>query len=157
MTTPSTEPGNDVTVQPDAAAPAESAESTPYAALGGRVGVLALVDDFYQRVVGDPRLAPFFEGVDLFRLKQHQALVIGEVLGGPGGYDGVGLQAGHAGLGITPTDYARVGEHLIGAFRSAGAGDDIVSAVVSTLTTVQPLIVTADDPPGTDDPTGGTA
>ena len=157
MTTPSTEPGDAVTAQPDAGPPAAAtAPSTPYAALGGRVGVLALVDDFYRRVIGDQRLAPFFAGVDLDRLKQHQALVIGEVLGGPGGYDGVGLQAGHADLGITPTDYARVGEHLIGAFRSAGAGDDIVSAVVSTLTAVQPLIVTADDPPGTD-PTGGTA
>ena len=51
---------------------------------------------------------------------RHQVLVIGEVLGGPGGYDGIGLTAAHAGLGITPTDYARVGGHLLTACRDLG-------------------------------------
>jgi len=127
--------------------PEAGAAGTPYAVLGGSPGVRALVDDFYRRVVGDPRLAAFFDGVDLARLKRHQVLVIGEVLGGPGGYDGAGLRAGHAGLGITPADYALVGGHLIATFTDAGAAPQVLAAVRDTLGAVEPQIVTRPDEP----------
>jgi hemoglobin len=33
------------------------------------------VNDFYERVLRDPQLAPYFEGVDLARLKRHRGAV----------------------------------------------------------------------------------
>ncbi len=43
-----------------------------YGALGGRRAFAAAVEDFYRRVVGDPRLRPYFDATDLKRLKAHQ-------------------------------------------------------------------------------------
>jgi hemoglobin len=156
MNMPFTRPGTEPPEESVEREHEQGAERSAYAALGGARAVHSLVDDFYRRVLGDDRLAPFFDGVDLARLKRHQVLVIGEVLGGTGGYQGVGLQAGHAGLQIAPSDYARVGEHLVAAFRDAGASDAVVGAVTTTLATVQPLIVTAVDRPEGPAATGAT-
>jgi truncated hemoglobin YjbI len=38
--------------------------------LGPEQGIRAAVDDFYERVVGDPQLARSFEGVDLRTLRE---------------------------------------------------------------------------------------
>jgi hemoglobin len=53
-----------------------------YDMVGGGPAVSAVVNDFYERVLSDPQLAPYFEGVDLARLKRHQVLLISQVLGG---------------------------------------------------------------------------
>ena len=58
-----------------------SATTTP---LAGGPAVSAVVNDFYERVLGDPQLVPYFEGVDMARLKRHQVLLVTQVLGGPG-------------------------------------------------------------------------
>ena len=47
-----------------------------YDSIGGAPAVRAAVDDFYERVLGDPRLAPFFTGTDMNRLKSHQRAFI---------------------------------------------------------------------------------
>jgi truncated hemoglobin YjbI len=52
-----------------------------YDIVGGGSAVGGVVNDFYERVLGDPQLAPYFEGVDLARLKRHQVLLISQVLG----------------------------------------------------------------------------
>ena len=36
-----------------------------YEVVGGGPAVSAVVNDFYERVLSDPQLAPYFEGVDL--------------------------------------------------------------------------------------------
>jgi hemoglobin len=47
-----------------------------YDSIGGVPAVRAAVDDFYSRVLADMRLAPFFAGTDLERLKAHQRAFI---------------------------------------------------------------------------------
>ena len=46
-----------------------------YEAIGGGPAVRMVVDDFYQRVLADPELAHYFNGIDMTRLKRHQALL----------------------------------------------------------------------------------
>lgn len=79
-----------------------------YDLVGGGSAVSAVVNDFYERVLRDPQLAPYFEGIDLARLKRHQVLLISQVLGGPADYDGRPLDQAHAGLGISHDDLAAV-------------------------------------------------
>ena len=62
-----------------------------YDAIGGGPAVSAVVNDFYVRVLADPQLVPYFEGVDMARLKRHQVLLVTQVLGGPAKYDGRSL------------------------------------------------------------------
>ena len=54
-----------------------------YDNMGGAPSVRAAVDDFYARILADARLAPFFTGTDLERLKAHQRAFIAAALGGP--------------------------------------------------------------------------
>ena len=107
-----------------------------YDAVGGGPAVSAVVNDFYERVLGDPQLAPYFEGVDMARLKRHQVLLVTQVLGGPDRYDGRPLAEAHAGLGIDRNEFAAVVGHLAGAMKDAGVPDDIIgragAAVVAT-------------------------
>ena len=39
-----------------------------YDSIGGAPAVHVTVDDFYNRVLGDPSLAPFFSSVDMDKL-----------------------------------------------------------------------------------------
>ena len=73
-----------------------------YDTIGGGPAVSAVVNDFYVRVLGDPQLAPYFEEVDMARLKRHQVLLVSQVLAGPDSYGGRPLAEAHEGLGIEP-------------------------------------------------------
>jgi NTE family protein len=54
-----------------------------YDSIGGAAAVRAAVDDFYDRVLADPELAPFFDGTDMRRLKAHQRSFVAAAIGGP--------------------------------------------------------------------------
>jgi hemoglobin len=112
-----------------------------YDTLGGAAMVREAVDRFYLRVLDDPSLTAFFEGVDLSRLKRHQALVIAGILGGPQEYEGVGLRAAHQGLAIGAEDYDRVRTHLLAVLDELGAGQEAASVVGAALARVRGDIV----------------
>ena len=63
---------------------AQAPAPTIYERLGGLVTIDVAVDQFYDRVVGDPELAPFFERVDLRRQRAHQKAFLTMALGSPG-------------------------------------------------------------------------
>jgi hemoglobin len=112
-----------------------------YDAVGGGPAVSAVVNDFYERVLGDPQLAPYFEGVDMARLKRHQALLVTQVLGGPANYDGRSLSEAHAGLGIDSDDFNAVVGHLAAAMKDAGVPDDIIGRAGAVVVATEPDIV----------------
>jgi hemoglobin len=113
-----------------------------YDRLGGAATVGVAVDRFYGRLLADPQLAHYFTDVDLPRLKRHQALVIGNVLGGPAGYTGPGLAEAHATLAVNDADYDAVGAHLLGTLDELGAGPEAAEAVRAALDAVRSQIVT---------------
>ena len=49
-----------------------AAEGTLFKRIGGQPALNAAVDLFYERLVLEPSLAIFFEGVDVGKLKRHQ-------------------------------------------------------------------------------------
>ncbi len=117
-----------------------------YEAIGGGPAVSAVVNDFYVRVLADPRLAPYFEGVDMARLKRHQVLLVTQVLGGPNSYDGRPLAEAHKGLGIDHEDFAAVAGHLTAAMKEAGVPDDIVMRAIAVVASTEPDIVESRSP-----------
>jgi hemoglobin len=121
-----------------------TAQDSLYDRLGGAATVSVAVNRFYERVLADPQLAHYFTAVDLPRLKRHQALVIGNVLGGPAAY--AGLAAAHAPLAVTDADYDAVGAHLLGTLDELGAGAEAADAVRAALDAVRPQIVAAPAP-----------
>ena len=117
-----------------------------YDAIGGGPAVSAVVNDFYMRVLADPQLVPYFEGVDIPRLKRHQVLLVTQVLGGPANYDGRPLAEAHAGLGIEQDDFAAVASHLTAAMNAAGVPEDIVMRAMATVAATEPDIVESRSP-----------
>ena len=116
-----------------------------YARLGQRVGIRAAVDDFYDRVLADPQLRPYFEGADLRRLRAHQAALLVQVTGGPAEYGGRGLAASHQGLDITPEAFDRVVGHLVATLTGLGVQPADIEAVGAALGAHRDDIVTAED------------
>jgi hemoglobin len=116
-------------------------EPTHYERIGGSDAIRQAVDDFYDRVLGDPVLAGYFTDVDLGRVKRHQVRLLGSVLGGPRAYEGRALGVAHAGLHISPEHYDRVVGHLAAVLTARGAPDDTRAAVLDVLHSVKAEIV----------------
>ena len=117
-----------------------------YERLGQEVGIRTAVDDFYVRVLSDPQLAPYFEGIDLAKLRRHQTALLSQVTGGPVEYTGRELALGHAGLQITPGDFDRVVGHLVDTLTVLGASQEDIGAVGAALSAHRDDIVTAGEP-----------
>jgi hemoglobin len=66
-----------------------------YDDIGGAPAVRAALDTFYPRVLADPKLSPFFAGVDIERLKLTQEGFFATALGGPNAYTGRSLPDAH--------------------------------------------------------------
>jgi hemoglobin len=106
---------------------------TIFERLGGMVSIDAAVDEFYDRVVGDPELAPFFERVDMRRMRAHQKSFLAMALGGPRRFVGRSLADAHRHLAIDDHHVDLVAGHLAAVLAGLGVSpaqiDDVVSAV----------------------------
>ncbi len=114
-----------------------------YDSIGGAPAVHAAVDDFYARVLADPRLAPFFAGTDLFRLKTHQRSFIAAAIGGSEIYAGRDMAAAHAGLDITNPDFDAVVGHLVDTLTGLGVPAETIGQIGAALAPLRGDIVTA--------------
>jgi hemoglobin len=111
--------------------------------IGGRDAVGAVVSDFYDRVLDDPVLEPYFETTDMDQLRSHQTQFISAVAGGPVDYDGDDMQTAHAGMGITEEAFANVATHLEAALRANGVPDDDIEAILTAVAAMKDDIVEA--------------
>ena len=69
--------------------------------IGGDDTVRAAVDLFYDKILDDPSLVGYFDGVDIPHLRVHQRAFISAALGGPEEYSGPSIRSIHAGLRVT--------------------------------------------------------
>lgn len=112
----------------------EAPSVTLYDRLGGGAAVRSVVDRFYELVLIDPLLRPYFAGIDITRLRRHQALFLSQVAGGPTGYDGRAMAEAHAGRGISEDAFGRVATHLVEALREHRVPDAEIGEVVAAVT-----------------------
>jgi hemoglobin len=116
---------------------------TIYDSIGGAGAVRAAVDDFYARVLADQRLAPFFTGTDLDRLKAHQRSFIAAAIGGPEIFSGRDMASAHAGLGISDADFDAVVGHLVDTLGGLGVDEETIARIGAVLLPLRADIVTA--------------
>lgn len=86
-----------------------------YEKLGGEAAITAAVADFYERVMADPSLAPFFEHIAMDAQVDKQIAFMTMAFGGPHHYDGRDLRTAHAGLvkdGLGDEHFDAVARHL---------------------------------------------
>jgi hemoglobin len=109
------------------------ATDTLYERLDGREGIRAVVDDFYDRLVADDQLGPYFEDADVDSLRESQTEFLCDAAGGPETYDGPSVREAHLDVPFTPADIQRAVELLTRSLAAfdvpADDADTVVQAV----------------------------
>jgi hemoglobin len=112
------------------------------AELGGRGAVEAVVAGFYEKVLADARLAPFFRNVSMSRLHAHQVDFFCAVLGGADLYRGRNMVAAHVGLDISDADFDAVAGHLMATLEELGVSEAHRLRVLGLVAPLRSQIVT---------------
>ena len=120
---------------------AEEGSPSDYDRVGGGAAVRSVVDRFYELVLDDARLAAYFTGTDIPRLKRHQVLLVSQVLGGPASYDGRDLREAHAGMDISAAEFGLVVSYLAQSLSEAGVEPEIIGRVGTTLAATEDDVV----------------
>ncbi len=110
---------------------------------GGYAGVAGMVMAFYDRVLASPRLAPYFAGVDMRRLMDHQAEFIASLLGGPVRFSRNDLAEVHAHLGIADDVFDEMTHHLEITLAESSLTLDEVDSVMADVRALRSDIVSA--------------
>ncbi|RXK46614.1 group I truncated hemoglobin [Halorientalis pallida] len=108
-------------------------ETTLYERLGGRDGIRAVVDDFYDRLVADEQLGLFFEGADMERLRRTQTDFLCEAAGGPETYDAQPVREAHRHVPFEPGDIQRAVELLAESLDAFDVPAEDAQAVVDAV------------------------
>jgi hemoglobin len=114
-----------------------------YERIGGDTAIAEAVETFYRTVLADPALAPYFEGVDVERVKAHQFAFIRAASGGPDVHVERPLRRAHHHLAIPNEHFDRAIDHLAASL--AGVCTDLraVGAVTARLARLRDEIVSA--------------
>ncbi|MDX8408675.1 MAG: group 1 truncated hemoglobin [Mariprofundales bacterium] len=115
----------------------ESSAAAPQALfdrLGGEAAVNAAVDIFYRKVLGDPFITPFFEGVDMAKQANKQKAFLTLAFGGPNDYSGKDMRDGHKHLvkqGLNDAHFDHILVHLRSTLAELGVAEALIQEVVA--------------------------
>jgi len=126
-------------------APVVKQADTLYGKLGGKASIAAAVEKFYDKVLGDSDLKPFFTRTNMTWLKMRQTQFLTQALGGPAEYKGKDMKPAHASMLIEPWHFERVGTHLAVTLSEMGVAPHLVDAVMEKVSSLEPQIVTVQD------------
>ncbi len=118
-------------------------EPTLYDRLGGADAVDAVVDGFYDRVLADESLAPYFDDVDADELRSHQKQFITYAAGGAEEWDGPSMAVAHEHLDITDAAFDRVAEHLDASLRAHDVSEADREELLDAVAALRDEVVTA--------------
>lgn len=123
-----------------------SAEPTLYDLLGGAPGIDAIVEAFYERLLVDPELQPFFAETNIRRLKGRQKKIIGQALGGPQASKSRPSKESQAHSPIDPSHFDRVAGHLVAVLASFEIDGDLIETVVAVVAPLATDVVNSPSP-----------
>ena len=110
-------------------------EPSLYDRIGGAATVSSLVDAFYDRVLNDPELAPFFAKTNVRKLRTMQREFFSVALGGPVTYFGQPLAYAHRGRGIERKHFQRFTDHLLATLETYGLTERDTHDVIERIST----------------------
>jgi hemoglobin len=113
--------------------------------MGGEPAVTSLVRSFYDKVLADPELKPFFEHASMDRLYAMQYEFFAAALDGPVNYSGYSIAKAHFGRGIGKWQLSRFVDHLLETLKDRHLSEDDIAYLISRVNTYS------------DEVTGGTA
>ena len=110
-------------------------QQTLFERVGGEKTIRELIHEFYDRVVADPELKPFFINTSMDKLRRMQREFFSAALDGPITYTGRPLSYVHHGRGITKHHFALYVAHLIDTLRDHGINDQDVNDLIGRINT----------------------
>ncbi|RLA23685.1 MAG: group 1 truncated hemoglobin [Gammaproteobacteria bacterium] len=105
--------------------------TTLYDKYGGFATVSKLVQGLYEKISESEELTPYFAGVDIQTLMDHQTKFFSDILGGPVKYTGKELKVVHAPLAITEQAFAEVAELLEETLEDMNVEDDDIETIMA--------------------------
>lgn len=106
---------------------------TLYERVGGEAGVSRLIGSFYDRVLADPQLSPFFAHTPMEKLQRMQVEFFTSALGGPLQYSGRPLAHVHQGHGITKAHLRRFTEHLLATLETLALSKHEIQSIYNRI------------------------
>lgn len=109
--------------------------------IGGEEGVKRLVSDFYDRVLDDPELEPFFAATPMEKLRSMQYEFFATALDGPIDYSGQPLHYVHQGRGITSRHLTKFMNHLIATIKHVNIDEQERMEMIDRISTYADSII----------------
>jgi len=106
----------------------------------GWVRVTHVVQEFYEDMLQDPTLGPFFDRADINELAQHQGVFLSMVMGGPKRHSHQAISHAHAGLGINHEDFEASIRYLAERLRTNGFDPSDTDEIVAVYRRYEPYI-----------------
>ncbi|MGQ0735046.1 MAG: group I truncated hemoglobin [Acidobacteriota bacterium] len=105
-----------------------------YEKVGGSQTIIELVRRFYDRVLADPRLAPFFPTTDMDALRSQQVMFMTMLLGRSRSFSGRDLTTAHAGArvqGLTDEHFDALLAHFEASLREMDVAEEYTREVLA--------------------------
>ena len=115
-----------------------------YEKVGGSKTIKELVRVFYDRVLADPRLAPFFPQTDMAALQAKQVMFLIMLMGRTRTFSGHDLTAAHAGAraqGLNDAHFDALLGHFEASLREMDVADDYVREVLARIETTRNAVL----------------
>lgn len=105
--------------------------------IGGMKALINAVDVFYERILADPTLAPFFEGVEMSKQRTKQVRFLCYAFGGPDQYLGKSIAEAHERLirerGVHRGHFWTVAQHLRDSLEQLQVPGDLIAECLSNV------------------------
>ena len=111
-----------------------------YERLGGENAIVAAATLFYEKVLSDTRLAPFFAALDMDQQVQKQVAFMSWAFGAPDRYTYRPLNVAHAKLreqGLNDSHFDAVLLHLESSLKELGIEASLIEEVLRTVETTR--------------------
>lgn len=108
---------------------------TLFEKIGGTESVEQLVTAFYQRVLVDPMIGPFFKNTEIEKLHKMQVAFFSIALGGGAPDEMPSLADSHRGRGIESKHLTRFTELLVETLNEVGISDEDARRVYERIAT----------------------
>ncbi len=111
-----------------------------YERIGGETAISQTVIKLYDKILDDPELSPFFENIDVDRLRNSQKAFVTLAFGGNNHYTGKNLRASHQNSvknGLNNKHFDLVVMHLTNSMRELGVSEELIKEATDIVETTR--------------------
>lgn len=110
---------------------------------GGFRFLSRMIPSFYEKALDSDILGPYFDGVDMRRLIDHQTKFVAFLMGGPASYTDETIRQVHAHLGIDKPSFEEMVTTFTGTCREHGMVAEDIRTIEGLLRARESVIVSA--------------